>query len=190
MEEELEHYKKATISLSKSAKETKSLKESLAEKDKESAELVEKLTTTTSKVAKGLKNLTEAKQENKKLTEQLEQLKTKEAEVSKQLDASKELVEKYRKSYTALKESYVAAKAQAYGLSKDAALKYLGESYKVSDVDKTLRNLGATKKNFEKLPIDLNESVKINKAGLSIKSNERINSLDDTSLDVLKSLLD
>ena len=108
--------------------------------------------------------------------------------MSEQLDKSKGLVEKYRKSYNALKESYVEVKAQSYGLSKDAALKKLGESYKISDVDKTLRDLGTTKKNMGKLPINLTESAKLSKANISIKSN--VKSLDDTSIDTLLSLLD
>ena len=152
LEEELGRYKKATISLSKSAKESKSLKEDLKLKDKESKKLTEKLTTVTSKNDEVNKKLDESLEENKALTEQLEQLKTKVNETVKQLTDSKTLVEKYRRSYKSLKESYVEAKANYYGISKDVALKVLGESYKISDVDKTLRNLGTTKKNMEKLP--------------------------------------
>ena len=188
LEEELGRYKKATISLSKSAKETKTLKESLNKKDKESKDLTEKLTTVTSQSDETSKKLTESVEENKKLTEQLEQLTAKNDETAKQLAESKDLVEKYRRSYRSLKESFVEAKATYYGISKDAALKKLGESYKVSDVDKTLRELGTTKRNMGKLPVDLNESVKLSRANLSIKSHEK--SLDDTSLDSLLSLLD
>ena len=188
LEEELGRYKKATISLSKSAKETKSLKESLNKKDKESKDLTEKLTTVTSKNDETNKKLDESLEEKKKLSEQLEQLKTRVNETAKQLADSKTMVEKYRKSYKALKESYVETKANYYGVSKDAALKALGESYKVSDVDKTLRELGATKRNMGKLPINLNESAKITKANLSVKTSTK--SLDDTSIDTLLSLLD
>lgn len=188
LEEELGRYKKATISLSKSAKESKSLKEDLKKKDKESKKLTEKLTTVTSKNDEANKKLDESLEEKKVLTEQLEQLKTKVNDTIKQLNESKTMVEKYRKSYKALKESYVETKADYYGVSKDAALKALGESYKVSDVDKTLRELGATKRNMGKLPINLNESAKITKANLSVKTSTK--SLDDTSIDTLLSLLD
>lgn len=187
LEEELARYKKATISLSKSAKETKALKEDLNEMDKASQRLAEKLTTANSKAKESFKELTKAGETNKKLTEQLEQLKTKDSETTKQLVESNDLVEKYRKSYRSLKESYVEAKAQYYGVSKDAALKLLGESYKVSDVDKTLRNLGTTKRNMSKLPIELNESVKLTKA-MTVKTKTK--SLDDTSIDSLLTLLD
>ena len=195
LEEELGRYKKATISLSKSAKEVKPLKEELNTKDKESKELAEKLNSaksTTTKLIKENKEILndnkEVEEENKKLTEQLEQLKTKNDEIVKQLTESNELVEKYRRGYKSLKESFVEAKAQYYGVSKDAALKKLGESYKISDVDKSLRELGHTKRNMSKLPVDLSESIKLSKANLSVKSHEK--SVDDTSLDTLKSLLD
>ena len=187
LEEELARYKKATVSLSKSAKEAKTLKEDLNEKDRESQRLAEKLTTANSKAKESFKELAKAGEENKKLAEQLEQLKTKDSETTKQLVESNDLVEKYRKSYRSLKESYVEAKAQYYGVSKDAALKLLGESYKVSDVDKTLRDLGTTKRNMSKLPIELNESVKLTKA-MTVKTKTK--SLDDTSIDSLLTLLD
>ena len=188
--EELAKYKKAVASLSKTAKDAKILKESLNSKDRKTKKLTEKLTTVSAEAENASKELATTKDDCKKLTEQVEQLNTNSKEMSEQLDKSKGLVEKYRKSYNALKESYVEVKAQSYGLSKDAALKKLGESYKISDVDKTLRELGSTKANMNKLPINLNESAKLNKEGMAVRMNRRIENPDDTSLDTLMSLLE
>ncbi len=188
--EELAKYKKAIASLSKTAKDAKILKESLNSKDRKTKKLTEKLTTVSAEAENASKELATTKEDCKKLTEQVEQLNTNSKEMSEQLDKSKGLVEKYRKSYNALKESYVEVKAQSYGLSKDAALKKLGESYKISEVDKTLRELGSTKANMNKLPINLNESAKLNKEGMAVRMNRRIENPDDTSLDTLMSLLE
>ena len=187
LEEELARYKKATASLSKTAKESKTLKESLDVKDKESKKLSKEYGNALQQVKEATDKVESYKNETTKLTEQVEQLKVKVSDTSKQLGESKELVNKYRKSYASLKESYVEAKASYYGISKKDALQQLGESYKVSDVDKTLKEMSAKKINMSKLPIELNESVKLSKANLSVRSS--VKSVDDTSLGPLKSLL-
>ena len=183
LEEELARYKKALSALSHPASESRSLKESLEVKDKESKQLTEKLNSVTSKV-------NQTSEENKKLTEQVEQLTARIDASAQQLTESKELVEKYRRSYKSLKENYVRSEAQLYGLNPTEVQKVLGESYKVSDVDKTLRKLGTTNRNMNKLPIELNESARLSTAAMKVKSTEKIHTVDDTSLDHLKSLLD
>ena len=81
--------------------------------------------------------------------------------VSKQLEQSKDLVEKYRRSYKSLKENYLEARAQSFGLRKEDVLKKLDESYKVRDIDRVCEELSQYKANIAKLPFRLNENTKV-----------------------------
>lgn len=81
--------------------------------------------------------------------------------VTKQLTESKELLNKYRKSYSALKESYIATKAELYGVDKQVLTKKLDESKKLSSIDRICESLRQDKLNLEKLPFDLNSTTSV-----------------------------
>ena len=167
--EDVAKYKQATINLSDEVKSMKDLKskvdkltEELESKDKllklqESR--VSKLRETNKSLSEELKNkdgdIPELHEKVKDLTESLEK-------ITKQLESSKNLVEKYRVSYKALKESYVESKAKNYGLSKEDVLQKLNESYKIKDIDSVCKELSKHKQKMGKLPFRITEDTKVN----------------------------
>jgi len=167
--EDVAKYKQATINLSDEVKSMKDLKskvdkltEELESKDKllklqESR--VSKLRETNKSLSEELKNkdgdIPALQEKVKDLTESLEK-------ITKQLESSKNLVEKYRVSYKALKESYVESKAKNYGLSKEDVLQKLNESYKIKDIDSVCKELSKHKQKMGKLPFRITEDTKVN----------------------------
>ena len=167
--EDVAKYKQATINLSDEVKSMKDLKgkvdkltEELESKDKllklqESR--VSKLRETNKSLSEELKNkdgdIPALQEKVKDLTESLEK-------ITKQLESSKNLVEKYRASYKALKESYVESKAKNYGLSKEDVLQKLNESYKIKDIDSVCKELSKHKQKMGKLPFRITEDTKVN----------------------------
>ena len=105
--------------------------------------------------------LNKYKADNKSLTEKLDN-------VSAKLTKSEDLVSRYKKSYAALRESYLDLKVTNYGLKKDEVKQKLGESYKIKDIDSVCEELSKVKANISKLPFRVNESTKI-----SVKSTEK-----------------
>ena len=197
LNEELNRYKGAVTELSDTVKKLRPLKEevsklneSLAEKDKIISTNNSRISSLVEARRKAQVELTSVKELNENLQKSNDSLNeklegsTKELEViSKQLDSSKELVEKYRRSYKSLKENYLEAKAQSFGLRKEDVLKKLDESYKVRDIDKVCEELSQYKSNMRKLPFRLTEDTKVT---LKTSKNEYIKdgivNLDDDSV--------
>ena len=163
-----EEYKEAIKSLSESAKYAKSLKEQnrkLTEKLTESEKTLSGNQVEIKRLTHKLESLNrflETKDSKiDELNEQVENVTKKLEDQSKQLDESKGLVEKYKTSYRALKESYLQVKAQNYGLSKEDLKSHLGESYKVRDIDNVCEALVEQKQKLNKLPFKVNSSTKL-----------------------------
>ena len=192
LNEEMARYKKATIDLSDTIKELKPLKEeinelreSLNKKDKIISSNNSRINSLVESRKKASLEITSIKElnedlltENKILTKQLNDNESELDTVSKQLDSTKALVEKYRRSYKSLKENYLEAKAESFGLRKEDVLRELNESYKVSDIDSVCKKLSQYKDNIRKLPFRLTEDTRV-----SIKPSRNEYIKDDFSLD-------
>ena len=161
LKEQLSKYKQAVTKLSETTKKTNTLKKQLSARDAiiaDNKQIIEKLSKSElgakQELAKTNKQLDESKASNKELTDKVNSLNEK-------LAKSQELVGKYKKSYTALKENYLDIKATSYGLKKDEVKEKLGESYKLSDIDRVCESLKKLNSNLNKLPFKLNENIKI-----------------------------
>lgn len=145
-----------------------SLQEELNKKDKANSLHKSRIVDLKSRIF----NLTESSNENKeKLEESIlkiedlnEQVKTLTKDLnstSKQLEESKDLIIRYKKSYSALKESYLDVKANSCGLRKEDVLNKLNSSYKIKDIDSVCESLSAFKTKMEALPFRITEDTKI-----------------------------
>ena len=173
LEEEVAKYKKATTNLSESTKKVNSLKEELdlLKKDLKSKD---KLIESKNNVIKSYKSrlssavkankdkldesvakTTDLEAQVKKLTEQLE-------EKSKKLDKVTSIAKKYQSALKESKNSYIKAKAEAYGLDEESIRSQLKESYTLKDIDSVCEELSEYKRNMSKLPFRINENVKLN----------------------------
>ena len=184
LSEQLAKYKRATTRLSESMIKVKSLTEELEKAKKElneSKQIAERLSKSelSARMALGEtdKKIDEYRANNEALTESINDLSSKLETANTKLARSSELIEKYKKSYSALKESYLSLRVQNYSLDKDEVKQRLGESYKISDIDTICEELNQTKRNLNKLPFRLNESTKIGirgekKNGLVAENND------------------
>jgi len=198
LQEQLDKYKKATINLSESAKQVKSLnedKEKLTEdlnKQSESASRNKARINSLIDTKKDLiTQLTEAKANVEELNNQITSINEKLDENSKQLERSNQLVEKYRKNYATLKESYLEVKAANYGIDKSELKTNLKESYTLNDVDSLCEELAEKKSKLNKLPFVINENTNISfkKSSNEYIMNESLaNNSDDYVSDSLLQL--
>lgn len=194
VEEQLTKYKQATVRLSNSTIKVKKLNEELKKKDeiiaknekglKDKDKIIEKLSkselSANMKLGESEKELNELKATNKKLTENVNSL-------SEKFNKSQDLVGRYKKSYAALRESYLETKAQNYGLKVETIKQKLGESYKIKDIDSVCESLSKEKVNLGKLPFRVNENLKI-----GFKETEKVNNnpaSDDYVSDSLRNMI-
>ena len=186
---QLDKYKKAAAKLSESSLKAKALNKTLDEKEKEIADnkqIIEKLSrselSAKMKLSESEGELDKVKAQNKKLTDNVNSL-------TEKFNKSQDLVSRYKKSYTALRESYLKIKVNNYGLNIDDVKQKLGESYKLKDIDTVCEDLNKYKLNMNKLPFRLDEHTKVNVK----KSNEYINggyvNNDDVVSDSLENLI-
>ena len=186
---QLDKYKKAAAKLSESSLKAKALNKTLDEKEKELADnkqIIEKLSrselSAKMKLSESEGELDKVKAQNKKLTDNVNSL-------TEKFNKSQDLVSRYKKSYTALRESYLKIKVNNYGLNIDDVKQKLGESYKLKDIDTVCEDLNKYKLNMNKLPFRLDEHTKVNVK----QSNEYINggyvNNDDVVSDSLENLI-
>lgn len=186
---QLDKYKKAAAKLSESSLKAKALNKTLDEKEKELADnkqIIEKLSrselSAKMKLSESEGELDKVRAQNKKLTDNVNSL-------TERFNKSQDLVSRYKKSYTALRESYLKIKVNNYGLNIDDVKQKLGESYKLKDIDTVCEDLNKYKLNMNKLPFRLDEHTKVNVK----KSNEYINggyiNNDDVVSDSLENLI-
>lgn len=173
------------LTTNKFNKKINSLNESIKEKDSvikdltnKNSRLNEKLQTLKSSKSTELKALEEElnskikeyEKENNSLREQLTTYKSK-------LNTSAKLVEKYKGEVKSIKDNYVNAKAQAYGISANEVSKRLSESYEIKDVDSICDEVRDYKTRLKGLPCILNES-----SNIQVK-NSKQNTLKGNSFD-------
>lgn len=168
LSEQLAKYKQATTRLSESMIKAKALSKELDESKKalaESKDMAERLSKSELRANMEIgdrdKQIDSYKAKNEALTESVNTLSSKLEEANSKLAKAMELNGKYKKSYNALKESYLNIRVQNYSLDKDEVKQRLGESYKVSEIDTICEELNQEKRNLNKLPFRLNESTKI-----------------------------
>lgn len=176
LEEQLKRYKEALVKVSDQAKETKSLKEQLTQKEKliESRnQKIEKLiqsgrdnslslrqsNSTIDSMEEEISKLKESLNDSNK---KLEEANQKVEESNKQLNESKIRLGKYQKALKEVKENYIQAKAEAYGLKKEEIVSKLNESFTLQNVDSICEELVEYKKAINKLPFRITENTHIN----------------------------
>lgn len=101
----------------------------------------------------------------KKSKQMLEKLNTDLDSYKSKLNESQQLLEKYRKSYTTLKEQYIATKAESYGVDKYAVSQKLHESKNKKSIDRICEDLRQDNLDLEKLPFNLDKSTSVTYSG-------------------------
>ena len=168
-------FNKKINSLNESIKEKDSVIKDLTSKNSRLNEKLQTLKSSKSTELKALKEelnskIKEYEKENNSLKEQLTTYKSK-------LNTSAKLVEKYKGEVKSIKDNYVNAKAQAYGISANEVSKRLSESYEIKDVDSICDEVRDYKTRLKGLPCILNES-----SNIQVK-NSKQNTLKGNSFD-------
>lgn len=169
LNEELTKYKKVSANLSDTAKKVKSLEESVEKlnsdldyKDRLIESKNERLNSLIAFKKENISKLTESDNKISDLENQIEVLKESVEKSNKKLSDMTTLTKKYQRALKESKERYIAAKADACGLSVDNIKAQLNESYSYKDIDSICNELVEQKLNMSKLPFRLNENVQFN----------------------------
>ena len=172
MNEELTHYKSATISLSAKAKEAKRLEKKVStlnetvEKQAKDlrAKAAQKLQEGT-KASKQLTMLTESvkqqkaeiQQLNEKLADAQANAELKRSEYNKTITKAKTLIKEYKALAQDTVNRYIESKAVILGVSANEIKNRLTENYSIDEIDKVCDSLQSYQVNISKLPFNISK---------------------------------
>lgn len=174
--EDLAHYKAATVTLSGKAKEARTLEKKVStlteklkttEKDlkaKTSQKLNED-TKTSRRLAVLAESVKRKESEVKELTEQLEDVKAnaelKRSEYNKTITKAKTLIKEYKQLAKGTVDRYIESKAVMLGVTANEIKNRLNENYSLDEIDKVCESLQSYQVNISKLPFNINRNVRV-----------------------------